>query len=112
MAEDSSRLFRVRRTVWQMLDSRGFLVPQEDLKMSKDQFVEKFGDQPSYVRVDLCVAKCVVADRVRLEPTTCRRDKLTILVSRKDQLADQILVFFLESDEPKKKIGVKPIQRY
>ncbi len=41
-----------------------------------------------------------------------RRDKLTMLISKKDAPTDRIFVFFADSEDKKKKIGVNPIRQY
>ena len=43
MADDTAlRLYRVRKTVCEMLHDRGYVVSSDDLKMTFDQFKEKF----------------------------------------------------------------------
>lgn len=84
---DPTRLFRVRRTVAQMLNDRGYLVPQKELDMTREDFVqpppEGFGLAP-------------------------RSEDLTILVPRKDGSSEQMFVFFPEEV----KVGVKTIKTY
>lgn len=45
-AEEASRLWRVRRTCVQMLRDRDYLINQEDLKLSFDDFKARYGDNP------------------------------------------------------------------
>lgn len=78
-----SRLYRVRATCLQMLRDRGYLVAENDLNMTKDQFTEKFGDDPL-------------------------RQMLTLMVCKQDDPTDQIFVFY--PDELK--IGVTTIKTY
>jgi len=79
----SDRIYRVRRTVLQMLRDRGYMVDTADIDESEEDFVQKYSNQ-------------------------INRDALTILVQKKDNPTDQIFVFW--PSDPK--IGVKPIQRY
>eukprot|EP00270_Netrium_digitus_P012246 TRINITY_DN3960_c0_g1_i1.p1 TRINITY_DN3960_c0_g1~~TRINITY_DN3960_c0_g1_i1.p1 ORF type:complete len:209 (+),score=63.17 TRINITY_DN3960_c0_g1_i1:112-738(+) len=79
----SSRLFRVRRTVMQMLHDREYLVTERELEMSKDDFRDLFGEDQ-------------------------KRDRLTIMKSKRHDPDDVIYVFFPE--EPK--VGVKTIKTY
>lgn len=41
-----TKLYRVRKTVLQMLNDRGYNVVDEELNQTKDAFKEKYGDDP------------------------------------------------------------------
>ena len=62
------RLYRVRRTVLQILRDRGYMVASADLEMTEEQFREKFTDVP-------------------------QREQLAILVQKRDDPTDQLFVF-------------------
>lgn len=76
------RVYRVRRTVLQMLRDRGYMVDASDIDETEESFNEKYSSMPN-------------------------RESLTLLVQKKDNPTDQIFVFW--PSDPK--IGVKPIQR-
>lgn len=80
---EAARLFRVYRTVANMLTQRGYMVPKALREMTPASFTEKFGELPS-------------------------RESLTILVEKADDDKDQLFVFFPEDE----KVGVKPIKVY
>jgi len=80
--EDIARLWNIRKTVFDMLIAREYIVSQEDLDMSLETFKTTFEGQS--------------------------QEALTILASKKDTPTDQIFVFF--SNDPR--IGVKPIRNY
>ncbi|GBG72691.1 hypothetical protein CBR_g12259 [Chara braunii] len=81
--EHSAKLYRIRKTVMQMLRDREYLVSDADLTMTKDEFRERFGDQP-------------------------KRDDLSISKPKEKDPSQQILVFFPEDP----KVGVKTIKTY
>ncbi|KAK8968517.1 hypothetical protein KSP40_PGU004418 [Platanthera guangdongensis] len=65
MGEDqTNRLFRIRQTVMEMLGDRGYLVGDFDSRMTKMDFIQKFGE-------------------------SIRREDLTINKSKKNDLSDQ-----------------------
>ncbi|XWS71024.1 hypothetical protein CRYUN_Cryun03dG0101500 [Craigia yunnanensis] len=77
--EQITKLFKARRTVVQMLWDRGYSVDDSDIKMTRQQFIQKFGDN------------------VHL-----KRDDLLILCNKGDAPTDQIYVFF----PAEQKVGV------
>ncbi|OZC04839.1 RNA polymerase Rpb5 domain protein [Onchocerca flexuosa] len=89
MAEDeleTYKLWRVRKTVMQMCHDRGYLVTQEELDQTLENFKDTFGDKPS-----------------ERHPS---RNELTVLVAHNDDPTDQMFVFFPEDS----KIGIKTIK--
>lgn len=64
-----------------MLRDRGYLIAEPELNTTKEEFRDKFGENP-------------------------RKDDLTILVPRQDDPTEQIFVFFPEEQ----KVGVKTIK--
>ncbi|PHU18026.1 DNA-directed RNA polymerases II and IV subunit 5A [Capsicum chinense] len=81
--EELSKLFRVCRTLMEMLSDRGYLVGDFEINMSKQQFLQKFGEN-------------------------IKREDLVIQKGKRNNSSDQIYVFFLE--EPK--VGVKTMKTY
>jgi len=77
------RLYRIRRTVMQMLRDRGYLVGEHELATSRRDFLRKFGE--SFHREDLLINKY-----------------------KKNDPSDQIYVFFPNDD----KVGMKHIKKY
>ncbi|KAG8378329.1 hypothetical protein BUALT_Bualt08G0126100 [Buddleja alternifolia] len=83
MSEDEvTRLYRIRRTVMEMLKDRGYLVTEEEIKMSMSTFIEKLGDNMK--REDLVISRNLCNDS-----------------------SDQIYVFF-----PDEKVGVQTMKTY
>ncbi|XP_002740164.1 DNA-directed RNA polymerases I, II, and III subunit RPABC1 [Saccoglossus kowalevskii] len=85
---ETYKLWRIRKTIMQLCHDRGYLVTQEELDQTLDQFKSQFGDKPSEGRP--------------------RRNDLTVLVAHNDDPTDQMFIFFPE--EPK--IGIKTIKTY
>ncbi|XP_057981414.1 DNA-directed RNA polymerases II and IV subunit 5A-like isoform X2 [Malania oleifera] len=69
--DEITKLFKIRRTMLQMLLHRGYSVAEAEIKMSKQQFVEKFGEN-------------------------MKRENLVIHSVRPSDSSDQIYVFFPE----------------
>ncbi|KAK6235796.1 hypothetical protein QUC31_019535 [Theobroma cacao] len=53
--EQITKLFKARRTVLQMLRDRGYSVDDSDIKTTRQQFIEKFGDNIHLKRDDLLI---------------------------------------------------------
>lgn len=85
---ETYKLWRIRKTIMQLSHDRGYLVTQDELDQTLDQFKEQFGDKPSEKRP--------------------ARSDLIVLVAHNDDPTDQMFVFFPE--EPK--IGIKTIKTY
>lgn len=67
--EEVTRLFRVWRTLHQMLRDRGYLIDPDQLELSMEEFKSKLGDTPT-------------------------RDPLTLHVQKIDNPEDRLYVFF------------------
>lgn len=80
---EAARLFRVYRTMANMLSERGYMVPKTMRELTPAQFKQKFGEHPD-------------------------RESLTVLVEKVDDEKNQLFVFF-PTDE---KVGVKPIKTF
>jgi DNA-directed RNA polymerase I, II, and III subunit RPABC1 len=78
-----TRLYRIRKTVMEMLRDRGYLVGDFEVNMSKHEFREKFGDN-------------------------MKREDLVINKTKKDKPSDQIYVLFPEEV----KVGVNTLRTY
>jgi DNA-directed RNA polymerase I, II, and III subunit RPABC1 len=83
LSPSAARLFRVYRTMANLLDKRGYMVPKNIREITPSDFKGKFGEQPN-------------------------RESLTILVEKADDESNQLFVFFPEDE----KVGVKPIKVY
>uniref|UniRef100_A0A5B7AX42 Putative DNA-directed RNA polymerases II and IV subunit 5A n=1 Tax=Davidia involucrata TaxID=16924 RepID=A0A5B7AX42_DAVIN len=81
--EEITRLYRIRKTVMQMLRDRGYLVGDFELEMTKYQFIQKYGEN-------------------------MKREDLVINKAKRNDSSDQIYVFFPEEQ----KVGVKTMKTY
>lgn len=86
--QESFKLWKIRKTVMQLCHDRGYLVTQDELDQTQDQFKVQFGDKPSERRPS--------------------RNDLIVLVAHNDDPTDQMFIFFPE--EPK--VGIKTIKAY
>lgn len=82
------KLWRIRKTVMQMCHDRGYLVTQDELDQTIDQFCEQFGNRPSEGRPS--------------------RGDMSVLVAHNDDPTDLMFVFFPEEE----KVGIKTIKQY
>lgn len=85
---ETYKLWRVRKTVLSLCHDRGYLMGQEELDSTLEDFKAQFGDKPS-------------------EKKPARSD-LMVMCAHNDDPTDQMLVFF--PDEPK--IGIKTVKTY
>ncbi|GAB2284676.1 DNA-directed RNA polymerases II and IV subunit 5A [Dionaea muscipula] len=81
--EDISRLYRVRKTVMEMLNDRGYFVADFEINMTKEQFIDKFGEN-------------------------LKKEDLVLLKAMRDNEDEKIYVFFPDEE----KVGVKTIKNY
>ncbi|KAM6577374.1 hypothetical protein CsatB_029211 [Cannabis sativa] len=81
--DEITRLFRVRKTVMQMLKDRNYLVGDFEINMTREQFRNKYGE-------------------------SMKREDLTISKAKRNDSSDQIYVFFPEEA----KVGVKTMKSY
>lgn len=84
--QEISRLFRVRKTVLELLLDRGYAVinSEEDLLLPRDAFEDQF------------------------KANNFNRESLTLLRQKREDASDQIYVFFPD-EQRNKLLGVKPI---
>jgi len=85
---ETYKLWRIRKTVMALSHDRGYLVTQDELDQTLDQFRVAFGDKPSERRP--------------------ARSDLIILVAHNDDPTDQMFVFFPEEA----KVGIRTIRAY
>lgn len=86
LLDEVTKLWRVRKTVFQMLDDRGYFVPEKNLKETKEDFESAWKEA---------------------QENSQGREKFLILVHKKDNRDQQLIVFFPDEN---KRVGVKPIR--
>ncbi|KNA07533.1 hypothetical protein SOVF_170940 [Spinacia oleracea] len=84
--EGITKLHKVRKTVMQMLNDRGYLVTDDEINMTKQQFIEHYGDNMS-------------------------RDDLFLFKNKRNDTSDQIMVFFVIPETSKQAIGIGPLRK-
>lgn len=85
---ETYKLWKIRKTIMQLCHDRGYLVTQDELDQTLDEFKAQFGDKPS-----------------ERKPS---RSDLIVLVAHNDDPTDQMFVFFPEEE----KVGIKTIKTY
>lgn len=80
------KLWRVRKTIFEMLQDRGYLVAEKYRNETKEEFSAMFKS---------------------IEQEGGGRERLVILVNRPDDMSDKMIVYFPEDN---KRVGVKPIR--
>ncbi|XP_010684758.2 DNA-directed RNA polymerases II and IV subunit 5A [Beta vulgaris subsp. vulgaris] len=84
--EEITNLYRVRKTVTQMLNDRGYFVTDDEMNMTKQQFIQHYGGNMT-------------------------RDSLFMLKNKRDNTSDQIFVFFPLPEPSKQTIGIGPLRK-
>jgi len=67
-----STMWRVRKTIHAMLAERGYLLTQDDMTMTMEDFKATFGDSPKYVDALPTRAACVAAALLQGIRAVCR----------------------------------------
>ena len=57
LSQETSRLFRVYKTISSMLYKRGYMVPRDMREMTPASFVQKFGEAPSRESLTILVVR-------------------------------------------------------
>ncbi|XP_021606923.1 DNA-directed RNA polymerases II and IV subunit 5A isoform X2 [Manihot esculenta] len=83
LSEEIKRLFRIRKTMLQMLKDRGYLVGDIEINMTREQFILKYGEN-------------------------MKREDLVINRAKSNDNTDQIYVFFPKEE----KVGIKTLEIY
>lgn len=86
--EEIEKLWKIRKTVLQMCNDRGYIVTTEELEQTLDQFKEAYPDRT-----------------ISGEPN---RSKLIVLVSHNDDPTNEMYIFFPDES----KVGLKTIDEY
>ena len=82
-----STLWRVRRTIHAMLAERGYLLTQDDMNMTMDDFKATFGDNPPSVDNDIhsrCVALPDAFSPIPHASRSPRRRRVPVGIVRRD----------------------------
>ena len=106
-------MWRVRKTVMQLCHDRGYLVTQDELDQTLDQFKVSLAARVQLGWTDGWMDGWVIIccqEQFGDKPSERRpaRSDLVVLVAHNDDPTDQMFVFF--PDDPK--IGIKTIKTY
>ena len=102
-------MWRVRKTVMQLCHDRGYLVTQDELDQTLDQFKEQVSVHVySPVQSSVHITGYFVQFGDKPSERRPARSDLVVLVAHNDDPTDQMFVFF--PDDPK--IGIKTIKTY
>ncbi|CAG9464761.1 unnamed protein product [Pedinophyceae sp. YPF-701] len=74
-AGDAVTFFKIRRTCLQMVRDRGYVVSEDDLHMTLDEFRDQFGDNPS-------------------------REQLAFIAAKEDDSEQRVTVMFVSDEKP------------
>ena len=88
-AQETYRLWRIRKTIMQMCHDRNYIVQQNELDQTLEEFKMEFGSEPS-----------------KGHP---KRSDLTVLVMRFSDPSDQLIVFFPDDAG---KLSIKTLKTY
>lgn len=108
---ETYKLWRIRKTVMQLSHDRGYLVTQDELDQTLEQFKEQFGDKPrsaAWLQFPPAFPHTITCVSSFFSEKRPARSDLIVLVAHNDDPTDQMFVFF--PDEPK--IGIKTIKTY
>ncbi|XP_074263498.1 DNA-directed RNA polymerases II and IV subunit 5A-like [Silene latifolia] len=85
--EEILQKYRVRRTVMEMLNVRGYNVSDDEINMTLDQFQERYGDNMN-------------------------SDNLFISKEMRNNSSDKIYVFFVATTPSKKTVGIPEVKQF
>jgi DNA-directed RNA polymerase I, II, and III subunit RPABC1 len=57
---EASRLFRVYKTIGNMLNNRGYMIPKELRELTPSSFVAKYGEHPSRESLTMLVVRLIL----------------------------------------------------
>ena len=83
---EASDLYRVRKTLCQMLNDRGYIIGEDDLTLTLEEFKQQFSDDDNKIVREKC------------QITTCLNDDST----------DQLFAFFPNAAEKLGKSAIEP----
>eukprot|EP00252_Welwitschia_mirabilis_P013138 TRINITY_DN29018_c0_g1_i1.p1 TRINITY_DN29018_c0_g1~~TRINITY_DN29018_c0_g1_i1.p1 ORF type:complete len:218 (+),score=24.09 TRINITY_DN29018_c0_g1_i1:213-866(+) len=83
---ESHKLYRVRKTLMEMLHDRGFFVSDDDLRMSLEQFRSNFGNVPN-------------------------REQLRFTTYKRDNPRQRVIVYFAQKADTEK-VGIRDVRFY